>query len=299
MGLRDDISDSLDDFNVKHLFESVSRWSSSDGQIFFPTATHVNKLPSAVFSPGIELGQLCLIKINIDTQELLELPDSTSNLIIEEVRSFWNKKDLYLSNNIQYKRGILMYGPPGSGKSCTIKLLINDVIKLGGLVILLDDIEIGTAALQLIRKIEPETPIIAVIEDVDRFTNSDEFKLISLLDGVSAPIENIVFLATTNYPENLPKRLINRPSRFDKRFMIDYPNTRARTVYLQHLFSQATLQTTYPIKRWVQDTTGLSLAHIKELFVAVTIIGNPYKEALQTIKEMMSDPELSDESDFE
>ncbi|MFK5088309.1 AAA family ATPase, partial [Klebsiella pneumoniae] len=73
------------------------------------------------------------------------------------------------------------------------------------------------------------------MEDIDATLEIyNESTVINLLDGVDR-VDKIVFLATTNYPEKLGTRIMNRPSRFDKRFKVGYPTDNTRKIYLEHL----------------------------------------------------------------
>jgi len=128
------------------------------------------------------------------------------------------------------------------------------------------------------------------MEDLDsilmRFVESS---VINLLDGVGM-IDKVVFLATTNYPEKMGERVVNRPSRFDRRFYIGPPNAESRKLFFKHLFSKKgedpTKMTAGKLDQWVNDTEGMSIAHLKELYVAVTILGTPYEEAIKILKGM-------------
>lgn len=282
-------------------FTQNSQWTSSDGVTFYPAATSVKELPPGVYNIGLSFGQLYLAKKEIKTESLLRFADANSDQVIEEIDAFWKKRELFKKYGLVYKRGILLYGPPGSGKSCTIRFLINDLIKAGGLVLDIDNITLFAAGLEVIRKIDKEKPIIAVIEDIDTYEGNDEKTLTGLLDGLSS-VENIVFLATTNYPEELSERILNRPSRFDKRFYIGYPNSASRRTYLQHLAKDTTPKPwnkAIDLNRWVRDTKGLSVAHLKELFVATVILGNTYEEAIKTIKEMKTQLSSKDFDKYE
>jgi len=270
------------------IFTTTSQWTSNDGIIFFPAATSVKELPAGVYSTGMNFGQIFFTKINIKTEDLIRFPDANSDQVIKEINSFWGKKELFQKFGLPHKRGILLYGPPGSGKTCTIRFLINDLIKLGGIVLQVDNVNLFAAGLDILRKIDKEKPIIAIIEDIDAYANGDETNLVGILDGITN-IENIVFLATTNYPEELSSRILNRPSRFDKRFYIGYPNTASRKMYLEHLaknMSPKPWNRKINLDRWVKDTQGMSVAHLKELFVATVILDNHYDDAIKTIKEM-------------
>jgi len=286
--LRDEAYTSFED--DEPAFSNCSQWTSNDGVIFFPAATSVKELPAGVYSIGMNFGQIFFTKVDIKTEDLIRFSDANSDQVIDEINSFWGKKELFDKFGLPYKRGILLYGPPGSGKTCTIRFLINDLIKLGGIILQVENVSLFAAGLEVMRKIDKEKPIIAIIEDIDSYTNGDETNLIGILDGISN-VENIVFLATTNYPEELSGRILNRPSRFDKRFYIGYPNAPSRKIYLEHLaknMSPKPWNKKIPLDRWVKDTQGMSVAHLKELFVATVILGNSYENAITTIKEMKS-----------
>jgi SpoVK/Ycf46/Vps4 family AAA+-type ATPase len=107
------------------------------------------------------------------------------------------------------------------------------------------------------------------------------------LDGVDK-IEKIVFLATTNYPDKLGARVMNRPSRFDKRFKIGHPNDESRMLYFRHLIGdeEKAKSMGVDLNKWVADTEEFSIAHLKELFVAVCILGDSYEDAIETLSNM-------------
>ena len=109
----------------------------------------------------------------------------------------------------------------------------------------------------------------------------------NVLDGIDSS-ENVVFLATTNYPEKLGARIINRPSRFDKRFKIGFPSSEARRIYFEHILREDELET-IDLDQWVHDTSDMSVAHLKELYVAVVILGNDYHEAIKALASMRED----------
>ena len=106
----------------------------------------------------------------------------------------------------------------------------------------------------------------------------------------------MVFIATTNYPELLGDRIINRPSRFDKRFKMPHPNSKSRKLYFEHLFKQhESIKNVYNINKWVKDTDNMSIAHLKELFVAVCILGEKYEDAISVLQAMVEDKLTSSE----
>jgi len=77
---------------------------------------------------------------------------------------------------------------------------------------------------------------------------------------------------------------MNRPSRFDKRIEIGMPNAESRKIYLKSLLADRI--DSKEMDKWVNDTENLSIAHLKELVTAVTILGNKYADAIKTLGSM-------------
>lgn len=279
------------------------QWASSDGQMFVPAGTTSDNLPPAAYEVARDPGVGTYFKkIAVQTTDLVRFPDASSDVLIEEIRKFWSSKHLFEKHKMPYKRGMILWGPPGGGKSATLQFVMQDVIKLGGIVLDFDEPSTFMAGYRLFREIQPDTPMIVLMEDIDATLDMwSESDVLNILDGVNS-VENTVFLATTNYPEKLGARILNRPSRFDKRFFIGFPKFEARKIYLTHIFKNGGMSDpdTYngTIRSWAQDTEGFSIAHLKELYVAVYILGNTYNEALYTLKTMIKE-KISSEYDDE
>ncbi len=274
--------------------KNFSKWNTSDGNIFTPASVVADCLPPGLYEikTSQQIG-LYFTRIDISTEAILRLPDSNSNKVVTEISKFWEKEDVFTKYQLTYKRGILLWGPPGSGKTCTIKLIIDDVIKRGGIAIKFTHPEVFSEGMKMLRDIQPDTPIVVLMEDLDSTIETfDESMIINILDGVDR-INKVVFLATTNYPDRLGPRIINRPSRFDRRFKIGYPTPEAREMYLKHLFRNGE-EKDHDLDKWVEDTEGMSLAHLRELFAAVVILGGDYEESIELLR-LMSDNISEDE----
>lgn len=173
-----------------------------------------------------------------------------------------------------------------SGKSCTLQLVARDVVTRNGIVINFPgDASVFISAYRALRDIQPETPVVVLLEDFDvTLARTDESRLLNLLDGVEN-LHKCVFLATTNFPERLGDRVINRPSRFDVRIKVDHPSPNMRRQYMENLVHEGDQ---IDIEAYVRDTEGMSLAHLKELFVATHVLGNNYRETVERLAEMRS-----------
>lgn len=284
--------------NEKQLKELV-QWTTSDGKTFVP-ASHT----AATLSPGLyEISHsptigLYFQKTPVQTEGLLRFPQTNSNKIIAEIQKFWDLEGKFREYKLAYKRGILMWGPPGSGKTCTIKLIMADVINRDGVVVKFTNPALFLLGMRVLRDIQPKTPVVVLMEDIDAIIRQhSESEVLQILDGVDA-VDRIAFLASTNYPEELGARILNRPSRFDKRFKIDVPNAESRTIYFKHLIGEERIkELDIPLARWVEDTEGFSMAHMKELFIATVILGDRYEDAIRTLGKMKE--KVSSEDDRE
>jgi hypothetical protein len=140
--------------------------------------------------------------------------------IIKDIEHFLKRKDVYLSRSMRWKRGYLLYGPPGNGKSTFIHLIAS---YLGRDIAVMKGSPGGRASsLTCI----PDNCIL-VFEDVDcamKGRDSKDFaELLGMLDGAGGSSEcGAITFMTTNYVGKLDPALV-RPGRMDARYLIANP----------------------------------------------------------------------------
>lgn len=290
---RDEAPDELDSKSTTAVYDSrgkqkrieggLNQYASLGGQGFIPTTNTIKTLPPDCYTLSMtQEGSPVFIPQKLVTDELLRLPDSRSDEVVSEVERFWTLKDKFKRFGFSHKRGFLLFGPPGSGKTSTVAIITTDMIKRGGMVILGENPMLLAKALGQLRTIEPERPVVVIMEDIDTIIrNYGESHVLSVLDGESQ-IENVVWIATTNYPENLDGRITNRPSRFDRIVKIGMPNAAAREMYIKSRLDTVINDGV----NLVEATDGLSIAHIKELIIGVYCQGNPIKDVLTRLQKM-------------
>lgn len=272
-----------------------SKWAmSDDGGIFYGAPTTSDRIAPGTYRCQMAqgIGPL-LAKAPIVTDNLLELPDDASEAVLAEFDRFWSSGDAFRRYKLLMKRGFMLWGPPGSGKTSCVQLMMKRLIeKNEGIVLLLDDPYCAGECLQLVRRIEPTRPVIGIMEDLDALVQRHgEQHYLALLDG-EAQVDNIVFLATTNYPERLDRRFVNRPSRFDTIRYVGMPSAEARRVYLK---AKDDALSGGDLDRWVTETDGFSLAHLKEIIVAVRCLGQTFEAVVERLNEMREQRPSSDD----
>jgi hypothetical protein len=276
--------------------KGMKQWTTGDGLDFRPAGNTMPNLPPGYyeckFSP---MSGYYLSSIPIRTTDLIRFPETSISSVVGEIKKFWTKEDDFRRAGLTFKRGLLLYGPPGTGKSCTIQLAIADVHERGGVAIKLEDPDFFLECVRMFRAVQPTTPLVVVMEDLDALLERySQTSILNLLDGVEG-LEWVVFLATTNYPEKLGARIINRPSRFDRRFEVPALGEKSRAIYLKHLFGKYRPENDIDIDKWVADTEGMSVSHLKELFVGVMILEDDYEEVTQMLRDMQDERPESNE----
>ena len=266
------------------------------GTVFQPVGPTVRSVPPAVYTPLMTPSGFFLSKSPIVSDGIYQLPDMATEEVLREAQSFWDSEAKYRKHGLLFKRGVLLWGQPGSGKTVTVKVLMSELIKRGGIVLLGDDVGGIITGLKVIRGIEPSRNIIVVMEDIDEIINRyGEAIVLSVLDG-EHNVDNVLNVATTNFPERLGARIVNRPSRFDRTIFVDMPGEAARREYIQKKTSDGLSST--DLQQWVQDTEKMSIAHIRELIAAVYCLNQSYPEVVDRLKKMMYRPEGTKDEGF-
>jgi hypothetical protein len=253
---------------------------------FMPTSATIQTLPSGCYKCQLSQAGPWFDPIDLVTDSLIPFPDTKSDLVISEIEQFWGLKKRFREFGFSHKRGYLLWGPPGSGKTCTVAMIVKKMLEKQGLVIIAEHPKALSISLAKLRAVEPDREMVVIWEDIDSVIEMyGESEVLAVLDGESQ-VDNVIFIATTNYPEKLDQRVTNRPSRFDRIEKIDMPSDEARKIYLE----AKGCETVVGGVDLVAETKGLSIAHLRELIVGIWCLGNTPSEVLSRLKRMKVKP---------
>ncbi len=214
------------------------------------------------------------INIKEDPWSNIVLHPETLAAVKTDFERFLNAKKWYHDRGFSWKRGYLLYGLPGNGKSSTVRAMLLDK-RVNGFSIDLGDREMDNGSLTAVfTRARSKTPAVVILEDIDRlFVGKDGEKekssgitlqhLLNVIDGVQEN-DGVVIVATANEPKHLDPAL-TRPGRFDKLVEFRMPQVAQRLVYFQQFNSP--LLTANDVTALVELTDGMSFGQLHEIVV--------------------------------
>jgi hypothetical protein len=213
------------------------------------------------------------------------LPPTVLDGIERQVLGVARHADQLLASGQHLKRGVLLHGAPGTGKTHTVRYLLGRLPDVTVVVLSGDALRWIAEACSVARTLQPS---VVVIQDVDliaeeRGTRFGQhqllFQLLNEMDGLGEDAD-VTFLLTTNRPDLLEAALATRPGRVDHAVELPVPDAEARRQLIELYRGSLVLDLSDPdvvIKR----TDGVTAAFLKELLrraaltAALTAPGGP------------------------
>lgn len=216
-------------------------------------------------------GAIKVHRLHRVSREDVILPQKTLALLDRNVGGFVAARQQIRALRFSTKKGLLFYGPPGTGKTHTIHYLASQLPEHTTLLITAEQVGLLGEYFRLARFLQPA---IMVVEDVDLIARDrvqmhnpmQEVLLNQLLnemDGLREDAE-ILFILTTNRPDQLEPALASRPGRIDQAIEFPLPDDEGRAK-IARLYSRGLEVPTDVLNLIVRRTQGASPAFIKEL----------------------------------
>ncbi|HET7388474.1 MAG TPA: ATP-binding protein [Nocardioidaceae bacterium] len=204
------------------------------------------------------------------------LPSDTLAAVERQVIGVAEHRQRLLDAGQHLKRGLLLYGPPGVGKTHTVRYLASrltgtTIVELSG-----DSLALIEQACSIARTLQPS---MVVVEDVDliaedrgRYPGQHPllFQLLNQMDGLAEDAD-VVFLLTTNRADLLEPALASRPGRVDQAVEIQLPSADARR-RLFALYRGALDVDESRLDGVIDRTDGVTASFLKELLRRAAVI---------------------------
>lgn len=198
------------------------------------------------------------------------LPPGLLEDIRRNVAMFFESEARYRELGISYRRGLLLAGAPGCGKTLTLKALAHHTSAKFITVLGKSDVTDGEIQ-RALDAAEQFAPAVVVFEDLDKLVGAKGISLshfLNLLDGLKT-LSGVLVIATSNEPEKLDPALLHRPSRFDRIWTIPLPGFEQRLALLQKrggiYFSEPALRNV------AQGSQGFSMTYVQEIIVSTLL----------------------------
>jgi AAA+ superfamily predicted ATPase len=161
------------------------------------------------------------------------IPHEQARAELDFIAASIRNREMLKAEGLTIRRGLLLSGPPGDGKSTAIECFANDIAGEAS-VLIVEAVEHIRAIYHLAQTL---APAVVILEDLDLMTKSRQNpyayaaiskddvtgELLQVLSGGSA-YDDIVTIATTNHPEAIDEALAKRAGRFDAHIRMGYPN---------------------------------------------------------------------------
>jgi len=216
-------------------------------------------------------GNVKVHRLRSVRREDVILPEKTVALLENNLTGFIGVREQIRQMGLSAKKGLLFYGPPGTGKTHTIHYLASTMPGHTTLLITAEQVVLLEHYFKLARFLQPS---IIVVEDVDLIARErtqmqhpgQEImlnKLLNEMDGLREDAE-VIFILTTNRPEQLEPALASRPGRIDQAIEFPLPDETGRAK-LARLYAHGMTLNEAVADAIVSKTKGASAAFIKEL----------------------------------
>lgn len=208
------------------------------------------------------------------------LDDKMKKTLTGTVLRFFDSESKYREFGVPWKRGLIFYGPPGNGKTISLKALMHSLSQREEqsrvVPLYVKSVQYSWDLHRVFEMARQQAPCLLILEDIDALvTQALRSYFFNELDGLENN-NGMMIIATTNHLDKLDPGLSKRPSRFDRKYNFPLPSKTERTMYCE--FWRQKLQGNKKIvfpgelcPRIAEIMQDFSFAYMKEAFVATLL----------------------------
>jgi len=224
-------------------------------------------------------GRIRFLNVGDKSWDSIILDPAIKREVKANTIDFLKRRKRWAEYGIPQKRGVLLAGEPGTGKTLICKALMAEADGVTCITTNAYALSADEYITELYEMAQDLSPCIVFIEDIDLIgLNREEYhyqhgpallSLLSVLDGVEEK-QGIVTVATTNNLETLDKAISRRPSRFDRVIKLSLPSLEERRELVGLLCRKIPMDG--PTQDYIaHKTDGCTPAQLQEIIYSLAI----------------------------
>ena len=176
------------------------------------------------------------------TWDDIVLPPAVMASLREAIEGFFAHKSAFDTLGFPWRRGVLLVGPPGTGKTMVCKAAASALEQCAFLYVRdLAHYNMESAIRDIFERARRMAPCVLAFEDIDGLIGPDNRTVfLNELDGFR-PNDGILVIASSNHPGKIDEALLKRPSRFDRVFHLGLPAHDERVAFCERILSRSSL----------------------------------------------------------
>ena len=225
----------------------------------------------------VMLGPIVFLRRPELERDHLILPDDVLASVEREVFGVAEHRERLRASGQHVKRGVLLWGPPGTGKTHTVRYLMSRLREHTVFVLTGGGLQMVRSACALARTLQPA---VVVLEDIDLVAQHREvygmsgnpllFDVLNEIDGIAEDAD-VTFVLTTNRADLLEPALAARPGRVDLAVELGLPDAEDR-LRLITLYGRGLSLRLNDVDRVVDRTAGVTASFVKELMRKAALV---------------------------
>lgn len=203
------------------------------------------------------------------------LPEDVRKSLQTNFSTFFKGPEAFNKAGVAYRRGILLTGAPGTGKTSILKAMMTQHPNIPFFVFekTYDDVYVEDLR-ALYAEASKLQPAVVVIEDIDRLIDTNSFPLadlLNVLDGLGSS-SGVMTIATANNEGDIDPALVERPSRFDLVVRVPLPDEEHRKEYIEQRAASLEIKLSVEqMEKLLEATEKYTMAQAQEVFTGAVL----------------------------